>query len=149
MHPRKALFVVAILCAQCAFAHDVVPQAETQTKNAAQAQTGPKATSGAAIKKLGHINIDDEFTTSKGLMLRAREVTIAPGGKIGNHEHLGRPGVAYILEGELVEYRGEEGVVTRTVGDTAFEKTGVVHGWENKTNAPARALVVDLVPQEK
>jgi len=83
----------------------------------------------------------------QGRVLRAREIVIAPGGVIAVHEHNTRPGVAYILEGEIVEHRNDsDKPVLRRPGDAAFERTGVAHWWENRSDKPVRALVVDIVP---
>ena len=66
------------------------------------------------------------------------------------HRHQGWPGVAYIIEGEMTEYRiGADGRATTAVkkaGETALERTGVVHWWKNASGRIARALVVDIVP---
>ncbi len=35
--------------------------------------------------------------------------------------------------------------LVRKAGDSAFEKTGVVHWWENTGNIPAKAIVVDII----
>ena len=74
---------------------------------------------------------------------------IAPGGVIAVHRHEGRPGLAYILEGEIIEHRNDaEGTVLRRAGDVSFEKSGVVHWWENVSDARVRALIVDIVDAE-
>jgi len=70
------------------------------------------------------------------------------GGVIAVHEHQQRPGVAYIIEGEIIEHRNDQNdPLVRRPGDAAFEKTGVVHWWENRSDKPVRALVVDVVPE--
>lgn len=99
-----------------------------------------------AVIALGAIALTDEFPGMDGKQLRAREIVIKPGGVIAVHRHEQRPGVAYILEGEIVEHRNDaDGPITRRVGDVAFEKTGVIHWWENASDALVRALVVDIV----
>jgi quercetin dioxygenase-like cupin family protein len=82
-------------------------------------------------------------------MLRAREVTVLPGGQVAVHQHTSRPGAAYILEGELIEHRNDTtGPIKRIKGAVAFEKTGTIHWWKNESSAKARVLVVDIVPSE-
>ena len=57
-----------------------------------------------------------------------------------------RPGLAYILEGELVEHRNDhQGPIVRGVGAIAFERSGLVHYWKNESGRSVRALVVDIV----
>ena len=128
----------------------VVPQAEIDAAQRLLAD-GPRETRGVeSITALGHVPLDGEFDSPDGRVLRAREFLIAPGAQIAVHEHQQRPGVAYILEGELVEHRNDAPApIRRGVGAVAFERTGVVHWWKNESDRPARALVVDIVPAEQ
>lgn len=108
---------------------------------------GPTKNAGiASVVRLGGVLLESEFSGMKGKELRVRELTISPGGVVAVHEHDARPGAAYILEGEIIEHRNDAaGPLTRSVGDVAFEKTGVVHWWENRSSANVRALVIDIV----
>jgi quercetin dioxygenase-like cupin family protein len=101
-----------------------------------------------AIRRLGTQPLDHDFPALAGRELRLREITIAPGGSIALHRHDHRPGVAYILEGQMTERRGPgfAPVVLRP-GGVAWESTGVTHWWRNEGTSPARALVVDIVPE--
>ncbi len=131
------------------FAHGgpaVVPDREREIARDVKAG-GPAENRGVeAVNRLGAILIDGEFPGLEGKELRAREIIIAPGGVIAVHQHDARPGLAYILEGEIVEHRNDaDGPLTRRAGEVSFEKTGVVHWWENVSNAKVRALVVDIV----
>lgn len=124
----------------------VVPDREREIARDIGAD-GPTENRGVeAVNRLGAIMIDGEFPGLEGKELRAREIIIAPGGVIAVHRHDARPGLAYILEGEIVEHRNDAaGPVTRRAGDVSFEKTGVVHWWENVSDAKVRALIVDIV----
>ena len=128
----------------------VVPQAEIEAAQRLMAD-GPRETRGIeSITALGSVPLDGEFESPAGRVLRARELVIAPGAQIAVHEHRERPGVAYILEGELVEHRSDASApIRRGVGAVAFERTGVVHWWKNDADRPARALVVDIVPADE
>lgn len=127
----------------------VVPK---QEKEIAQklAVEGPTETIG--IKSsiiLGSISLDGEFVGTDGYMLRVREVTVLPYAQVAVHQHNSRPGAAYILEGELIEYRNDsEAPITRRAGDVALEKTGTIHWWKNESSAMAKVLVVDIIPME-
>lgn len=127
----------------------VVPERERQVARDIAAE-GPQANRGVeSVTRLGGILIESEFPGAKGKELRARELVIAPGGVIAVHRHESRPGLAYILEGEIVEHRNDaERPLLRKAGDVSFEKTGVIHWWENVSDAPVRALVVDIVDAE-
>lgn len=131
-------------------AQTVVPEAE-KARAAALLVEGPTRTSGiASVKVIGGVSLDGEFQSSDGLMLRVRELVIDPGGVVAVHQHDKRPGAAYIIEGEMTEYRASEsGPVVKTAGSTAMERSGVVHWWENTGKTAARALVVNIVSKQR
>ncbi len=136
-----------------AMAQNVVPEAERKAALQQLAAGAPTKTSGiAALKKLGTVALEGEFDSVKGRVLRTREIVFDPGAVVAMHKHLGRPGVAYIIEGEMTEYRvgadGRAGTVVKKAGETALEGTGVVHWWKNASGKTARALVVDIVPSK-
>ena len=112
---------------------------------------GPTKTHGiAGVKTLVGLALGSEFPGLKGRQMRARELVIKPGAVVAIHQHEKRPGFAYILEGEMVEYRNDQkGAIVRRVGDVAVERTGISHWWTNKSGKMARALVVDIVPVGK
>lgn len=134
-------------------AHDhaagVVPEHERASAEASGFD-GPRETQGVeAIISLGSVSLRDEFEGIGDRVLRARELVLAPGAVVAVHRHDARPGVAYILEGELVEYRNDASQpLLRKAGAVAFENTGVTHWWQNKSTKQARAIVVDIVPVE-
>jgi quercetin dioxygenase-like cupin family protein len=127
----------------------VVPQAERDLA-ARRKLAGPVQNKGIkSVTPVGTVPLGKEFPTTEGRQLRARELVIAPGGVVAVHEHDQRPGLAYILEGEIVEHRSDQPQpLVRKQGDAAFEHTGVSHWWENKSAKPVRALVVDIVPAD-
>ena len=110
---------------------------------------GPSETRGIkASELLGSIALGDDFPAISGQSLRVRRVTLEPGGVVGVHQHTRRPGVLYMLEGELVEVRNDANLpMKRRTGDVSFEKGGVIHWWRNDSGADAIALVVDIVPE--
>jgi quercetin dioxygenase-like cupin family protein len=149
----KYYFVTFVfLLSGIAFSHetgsDVVPQQERRIAQDLHA-TGPKENQGIAVALLGSVSLEGELPGVTGKSLRAREITIAPGGVVAVHQHDGRPGLAYILEGEVYEHRSDEtGSVLRRAGEVSFEQTGVTHWWENTSAQPMRAVVVDIVPMD-
>lgn len=81
--------------------------------------------------------------------LRARTIGIAPGGGIPGHPHAGRPGIARVTKGSLVEYRGAA-ERTLQVGDTWYETADTVHWFRNPSRTEAAELwVVDVVLKKK
>ncbi|MEX2515897.1 MAG: cupin domain-containing protein [Gammaproteobacteria bacterium] len=127
----------------------IVPDAEREIARDLHAD-GPAQNHGIeSVMSLGQVALAGEFDNVDDRVLRTREITIAPGGVVAVHQHDARPGVAYIIEGEIIEYRNDEPEpVLRRAGDAAFEKTGVTHWWENKSDSQVRALIVDIVPAE-
>lgn len=140
-----ALTLLAAIPSQSQNQSQVVPPHEHQ--NHGQNVT---VTQGVlAVKGLGGQLLGNDFPALRGRELRVRELTIAPGGSIALHRHDQRPGVAYILEGQMTERRGP-GFSPRVIGpgEAAFEGSGISHWWRNEGSRPARALVVDIVPVE-
>jgi quercetin dioxygenase-like cupin family protein len=149
---RILAVLVVLVLVQSACAHEgpqVVPQAE-RDRAQAEAMQGPTANQGIeSVTPVGTVPLKGEIKGADDRMLRARELVIAPGGVVAVHRHEQRPGLAYILEGEIVEHRNDAPQpIVRRAGDAAFEWTGVVHWWENRSKKNVRALVVDIVPVE-
>lgn len=145
---RPPALCAALALASAVSAHELVPAREQAAAQRLLA-TGPAETRGVdAVRALGSVALAGEIDGAEGKILRAREIVLAPGAAIAVHEHQRRPGLAYILEGELVEHRNDaDGPLVRGVGAIAFERSGVVHYWENRSDRPARALVVDIVDE--
>jgi len=112
--------------------------------------SGPTETHGIESSvDLELVDLGADFEALRGRSLRARRVTVSPGGAVGVHQHTARPGVLYVLAGELTEFRNDhDGPLIRKQGDTSFEKDGVVHWWRNDGAENAVAFVVDIVPNE-
>jgi quercetin dioxygenase-like cupin family protein len=145
--------LIAILPTNALLAHDghapaVVPEREYAI--GAGQLDGPAETRGvASVRVLGSIDLGSEFAALAGREFRLREIVIEPGGVIAVHRHDRRPGFAYILEGEIVEVRNDHREpLLRGPGDVAVERTDIIHWWANRSDAPVRALVIDIVPSE-
>ena len=126
--------------------NSVVPQHEYQKAQQLQAQ-GPTQNKGIkTVTPLGELALEKEFPTMNDRHLRARELTIEPGGIVAVHQHDQRPGLAYILEGEIYEHRSDSNEpILRQKGAVSFEYSGVIHWWENKSDKEVKALVVDII----
>jgi quercetin dioxygenase-like cupin family protein len=111
---------------------------------------GPTETKGVGVSKvLGMMPMDDEFPGMAGRMMRARELTLLPGGVVAVHQHNQRPGIAYLVEGTAVEHRSDrDAPIVHKAGDAAFEPSGTVHWWIKESDEPAKVVVVDIVPVE-
>lgn len=109
------------------------------------AMEGPKKAKNLTIETLGEFSLAKEIPDLDGRNMRMRKATIAPGGIVPVHSHAGRPGLAYVVNGEIIEHRDDrdEPVVHRS-GSFAIESNGVDHWWENKGSEPVVAIVVDV-----
>ena len=110
------------------------------------ANGAPVENAGIEGSVLGAIDLESYGRMLEGGQLRARELTLLPGGKIGVHAHNQRPAIVYVLEGEFIEHRSDSPEpVVRRKGDTFFEQPGLVHWSENISDKPVRAIAVDII----
>ena len=105
-------------------------------------------TRGVAVQELATVDLACEIEGMAGHRLRMRMVTIEPGGVFGPiHDHRGRPGTVYILEGTITDHR--DGVATDYGPGVGWpEDRNTVHWLENKGTIPAVEISVDIVGQE-
>lgn len=78
--------------------------------------------------------------------LRITEITIGPGGHVGEHNHLG-PGIRQMTAGEM-EYILPDKTMIYRPGDFFFETGDVSHRVNNKTTAPNTHLLFEILPVE-
>lgn len=73
----------------------------------AAAQTAkPAENKGMSADNLTSIDLAKQgLDDYKSRQFRARKITLAPGGVAAYHSHAERPGVAYLLEGSVIEHR--------------------------------------------
>lgn len=76
--------------------------------------------------------------------MRITEITIAPGGRVGDHNHLG-PGIRQMTVGEM-EYILPDKTVIYRAGDFFFEAGDVSHRVNNKTSGPNTHLLFEILP---
>lgn len=142
------VLLIAFLWACQSSNNSVVPKVEVLE----QEKVGdiPKQTKGiSSIEVLGYIDLREEFPNlTQSLFFRLRKLIISAQGTVALHEHKNRPGVAYILRGAITEYRGKEALI-REAGQYSFEYSGIQHGWENHTQEPVEAIVVDVLEPEE
>jgi quercetin dioxygenase-like cupin family protein len=128
---------------------EVVPEGERRAVQDLPLEAPRQSRGVEKVDVLGTLPLGREFPGLEGYVLRARRITVAPGGQVGLHRHDRRPGVAVMLEGTMTERRAPDLVPQPLApGQVAFEDSGVVHWWRNETDAPARAVVIDIVPAE-
>ena len=104
-------------------------------------------TKGVAVEVLATIDLADEIDGMAGHQLRMRMVTMEPGGVFGpTHDHRGRPGTVYILQGTITDHR--DGVATEYGPGLGWpEDRNTLHWLENRGTIPALEISVDIVKQ--
>ncbi len=110
-------------------------------------QAAPE-TKGVAVKLLATVDLGPEIEGMAGRQTRMRMVTIEPGGVFGPiHDHKGRPGTVYILQGTITDHR--DGVVADYGPGVGWpEDRNTTHWLENRGTIPAVEISVDIVRQE-
>jgi quercetin dioxygenase-like cupin family protein len=110
-------------------------------------QVAPE-TRGVAVEVLTTVDLAGEIQGMEGRQLRMRMVTIEPGGVFGPiHNHEGRPGTVYILQGTITDHRN--GVATDYGPGVGWPEDRNTNHWlENRGAIPAVEISVDIVKQE-
>ena len=105
-------------------------------------------TRGVAVEMLSTVDLASEIEGMEGRELRMRKVTIEPGGVLGPvHDHKGRPGLVWILQGTITDHRS--GVATDYGPGVGWpEDRGTLHWLENRGTVPAVEISVDIVSRE-
>jgi quercetin dioxygenase-like cupin family protein len=110
-------------------------------------QVAPQ-TSGVVTELLGTVDLGAEIEGMEGRQLRMRMVTIEPGGVFGPvHDHRGRPGIVYVLQGTITDHR--DGTATDYGPGVGWpEDRSTVHWLENRGAVAAVEISVDVVTRE-
>ena len=108
-------------------------------------EDGARETAGVEIALLGTVDLSGEIEGMAGKQLRMRMVTMQPGGVFGPmHDHKGRPGIVYILQGTITDHR--DGATTDYGPGLGWpEDRNTLHWLENRGSVPAVEISVDIV----
>jgi quercetin dioxygenase-like cupin family protein len=103
------------------------------------------ATKGVTVKLLGVVDLGPEIEGMDGRQLRTRMFTFEPGAVFGPiHDHKGRPGSVYVLEGTITDHRN--GVATEYGPGAGWpEDRSTTHWLENRGTTPAVEISIDIV----
>jgi quercetin dioxygenase-like cupin family protein len=121
--------------------------AHSEESTMSDEQVAPE-TRGVEVKVLATVDLAREIESMAGHQLRMRMVTIEPGGIFGPiHDHRGRPGTVYVLQGTITDHRN--GVATDYGPGVGWpEDRNTIHWLENRGTIPAVEISVDIVRQE-
>ncbi len=104
-------------------------------------------TRGVSAEVLATVALAGEIEGMEGREFRMRMFTFEPGAVFGpTHDHKGRPGVVYILQGTITDHR--DGVATDYGPGVGWpEDRNTVHWLENRGTVAAVEISVDIVTQ--
>ncbi|MBV6633692.1 MAG: cupin domain-containing protein [Alphaproteobacteria bacterium] len=109
------------------------------------ATDGERRAKGLKVMPLTEGKLDGEIPSVEGHSVRLRRFEVAPGGVIPLHNHDGRPAIAVVIEGEIVEYRSDETEPhTLGPGDVSPEFDGLHHWWKNESDQTVVILGFDV-----
>jgi len=104
-------------------------------------------TNGVTVDLLAELDLGQEIDGMEGRRLRMRMVTIEPGGVFGPlHDHVGRPGMVYVLQGQITDHRDGSATVYGP-GPGWPEDKNTTHWLENAGTERAIEISVDIVKQ--
>ena len=105
--------------------------------------TPPTLNQGVSGTLLSAVDLAGEVGLA-GYQLRARAITIQPGGHGAAHTHQGRPTQEYVAQGTVIEIRNGK-PIQHGPGTMVQGVNGVTHWWENHGTMPVVLIPVDIV----
>ena len=104
----------------------------------------PTQTIGQTEELLRSLDLTNEVASTKGRPLRMRRITVQPGGVLGVHNHVDRPAVTYLLQGQMTYHQEGKPDLTATAGGGFAEGRATTHWAENTGTVPAVWIAVDI-----
>jgi quercetin dioxygenase-like cupin family protein len=104
----------------------------------------PTETVGQSEEILRAIDLTNELDSTKGRPLRMRKVTLQPGGVLGLHNHVDRPAVTYLLQGQMTYHQQGKPDLVANPGDGFAEGRATTHWAESTGKVPAVWIAVDI-----
>ncbi len=114
----------------------------SQGLNAQQAP--PTTVKGVTAKTIASLEIGPQIPELQGRYLRARMVTIEPGGHGALHSHKDRPVILYILRGALTSCSPNSKCEELHEGQAKVEGKDVTHWGENRGTTQHTHLAVEI-----
>jgi quercetin dioxygenase-like cupin family protein len=104
----------------------------------------PTANVGQSQQALRSLDLTSEMETTAGRPLRMRKITLQPGGVLGLHNHVDRPAVTYLLQGQMTYHQEGKPDIVANPGDGFAEGRATTHWGENTGKVPAVWIAVDI-----
>ena len=104
----------------------------------------PAANVGQSQEMLRSLDLTGELQSVKGRPLRMRKITLQPGGIQAVHNHVDRPTLTYLLQGQMTYHQEGKPDVVVNPGDGSAEGRSTTHWGENTGKVPAVWIAVDI-----
>ena len=122
------------------------PTAVAKEKEVSTLSQQIAVTSKLEVAELQKFGLSAQIKGLQGYDIRARRIIVPAGGTIAEHEHASRPGIVYVLSGEITEYRGNKTFHLKA-GDSVVEDAQTVHAYKNISKQPCVLIAFDI-PQQ-
>ena len=111
----------------------------------ATGQRQPATTTvGLSGEELRSLDLTNELQSVQGRPLRMRKLTLQPGGVLGLHNHVDRPAITYMLQGQMTYHQEGKPDVVANPGDGFAEGRTTTHWGESTGQVPAVWIAVDI-----
>ena len=111
---------------------------------AGQRRQPPPADVGRSEELLRSLDLTGELDSSAGRPLRMRKMTLQPGGALALHNHVDRPAVTYMLQGQMTYHQEGKPDVVANAGQGFAEGRATTHWGESTGTVPAVWIAVDI-----
>jgi quercetin dioxygenase-like cupin family protein len=111
---------------------------------AAGQRSVPKETVGQSEELLRTLDLTGELDSTTGRPLRMRKITLQPGGVLGLHNHVDRPAITYLLQGQMTYHQDGKPDLVANPGQGFAEGRATTHWAENTGKVPAVWIAVDI-----
>jgi quercetin dioxygenase-like cupin family protein len=104
----------------------------------------PTTTVGLSEETLRSLDLTGELASTAGRPLRMRTLTLQPGGVLGIHNHIDRPAITYLLEGQMTYHQDGRPAAVVNPGGGFAEGRSTTHWGESTGDVPAVWVAVDI-----
>lgn len=111
---------------------------------AAGQRQAPTQTVGQSEELLRSLDLSKELESTTGRPLRMRKITLQPGGVLGLHNHVDRPAITYLLQGQMTYHQERKPDLVANPGDGFAEGRATTHWAESTGKVPAVWVAVDI-----
>jgi len=104
----------------------------------------PTETVGQSEELLRSLDLTNELQSTVGRPLRMRKITLQPGGVLALHNHVDRPAITYLLQGQMTYHQEGKPDLVANPGDGFAEGRATTHWGESTGKVPAVWVAVDI-----